>query len=113
MNLSFLPGELHLSKTTSGDYVIKIQDEEVFTTRNEKKAIIKFNTLRKEMESKFPPHEITPEEESSWKEIANPVCTCIGTVNKPNLLHARLLDGLTPEDRLCLRGRPRHPRRDR
>jgi hypothetical protein len=62
MNLSFLPGELHLSKTTSGDYVIKIQDEEVFTTRNEKKAIIKFNTLRKEMESKFPPHEITPEE---------------------------------------------------
>jgi hypothetical protein len=62
MNLSFLPGELHLSKTASGDYVIKIQDEEVFTTRNEKKAIIKFNTLRKEMESKFPPHEITPEE---------------------------------------------------
>jgi hypothetical protein len=62
MNLSFLPGELHLSKTSSGDYVIKIQDEEVFTTRNEKKAIIKFNTLRKEMESKFPPHEITPEE---------------------------------------------------
>jgi hypothetical protein len=62
MNLSFLPGELHLSKTMSGDYVIKIQDEEVFTTRNEKKAIIKFNTLRKEMESKFPPHEITPEE---------------------------------------------------
>jgi hypothetical protein len=62
MNLSFLPGELYLSKTTSGDYVIKIQGEEVFTTRNEKKAIIKFNTLRKEMESKFPPHEITPEE---------------------------------------------------
>lgn len=62
MKLSFLPGELHLSKTMGGDYVIKIQGEEVFTTRNEKKAIIKFNTLRKEMESKFPPHDITPEE---------------------------------------------------
>jgi hypothetical protein len=62
MNLSFLPGELYLSKTTSGDYVIKIQGEEVFTTRNEKKAITKFNALRQEMELKFPPHEITPEE---------------------------------------------------
>ena len=30
MNLSLLPGELHLNKTTDGDYVIKIQGEEVF-----------------------------------------------------------------------------------
>jgi hypothetical protein len=39
-----------------------------------------------------------------------PVCTCIGTMNKPNLLHARLLGRLTPEDHLGLRKRPRHPR---
>jgi hypothetical protein len=31
-----------------------------------------------------------------------PFCICIGTVNKPNLIHARLLDGLTSEDRLGL-----------
>lgn len=37
------------------------------------------------------------------RKIRNtPVCTCIGTVNKPNLLHARLLGRLTPEDRLGL-----------
>ena len=65
MNLSFLPGELHLNKTASGDYVIKIQGKEVFTTRNEKKAVLKFNALRQEMESQFPPHEITPEQKKA------------------------------------------------
>lgn len=65
MNLSFLPGDLHLNKTTDGDYVIKIQGEEVFTTRNEKKAIIKFNALRKDMESQFPAHEMTPEQKKA------------------------------------------------
>lgn len=65
MNLSFLPGELRLSKTANGDYVITIQSEEVFTTRIEKKAILKFNALRKDMESQFPPHEITPEQKKA------------------------------------------------
>jgi len=65
MNLSFLPGDLHLNKTTDGDYIIKIQGEEVFTTRNEKKAIMKFNALRKEMESQFPAHEMTPEQKKA------------------------------------------------
>jgi hypothetical protein len=65
MNLSFLPGELRLNKTAAGDYMIKIQGEEVFTTQNEKKAITKFNALRKEMEAKFPPYAITPEEKKA------------------------------------------------
>lgn len=65
MNLSFLPSELHLNKTAESDYVIKIQGEEVFTTQNEKKAITKFNALRKEMEAKRPPHEITPGEKKA------------------------------------------------
>lgn len=65
MNLSFLPGDLHLNKSTDGDYVIKIQGEEVFTTRTEKKAIAKFNALRKDMESQFPAHEITPEQKKA------------------------------------------------
>jgi len=51
-----------LARQQNGAYVIKIQGKEVFTTRDEKKAIAKFNALRKEMDSKFPPREIAPEQ---------------------------------------------------
>jgi hypothetical protein len=36
------------------------------------------------------------------QNVNTPFCMGIGTVNKPNLLHACLLDGLTPEDSLGL-----------
>jgi uncharacterized protein YnzC (UPF0291/DUF896 family) len=65
MNLSFVPGGLNLTKTQHGNYVLTIQGEEIFTTRHEKKAIAKFNELRKEMESQYPARELTTEEKKA------------------------------------------------
>jgi hypothetical protein len=62
MKLSFFPGELYLTKEQDGSYVVTVQDQEVLRTRQEKKALAQFNKLRREMESRFPPHELTPEE---------------------------------------------------
>jgi hypothetical protein len=64
MNLSFLPGELHLTKSQDGYYSITIQNEEVFNTRVEKKAIAEYNKIRKEMEVQFPARELSREEKT-------------------------------------------------
>jgi ABC-type branched-subunit amino acid transport system ATPase component len=62
MKLSFLPGELYLSKEQDGSYVVTVQGEEVLRTTVEKRALARFNTLRREMESQFPAHELTHEQ---------------------------------------------------
>ncbi len=62
MKLSFLPGDLHLNKDDGGSYIVTLQGEEVFRTPFEKKALAKFNNLRREMEAQFPAHELTSEE---------------------------------------------------
>lgn len=62
MNLSFLPGDLHLTKVDTGEYVVTLQGKELLRTRVEKKAITKFNTVRKELEAQFPARELTPEQ---------------------------------------------------
>lgn len=62
MRLSFLPGELHLTKQQDGTYLITVQGREVFNTKLEKRAIAKFNEIRREMEAQFPAREMTPEE---------------------------------------------------
>lgn len=62
MKLSFLPGELYLTKERDGSYIVTVQGEEILSTRVEKKAITKFNAIRREMELRFPAHEMTPEQ---------------------------------------------------
>lgn len=62
MKLSFIPGELHLSDADDGQFVITVQGREIFRSPNRKKALAKFSTLRVELESKFPAHNITPQE---------------------------------------------------
>lgn len=62
MKLSFLPGDLHLNKEQDGAFVVTLQGEEVLHTAQERKALAKFNELRREMEAQFPPRELTPEE---------------------------------------------------
>jgi hypothetical protein len=62
MKLSFLPGELYLTKELDGSYVVTVQGQEILSTRIEKKALAKFNELRREMETRFPAHELTPEQ---------------------------------------------------
>jgi len=65
MRLSFLPGDLQLTKTDEGQYIITIQGEEVLRTPVEKKALTKFNSLRGEMEAQYPAREWTPEQKRS------------------------------------------------
>jgi hypothetical protein len=62
MKLSFLPGELYLNKESDGSYVVTVQGEEILSTHVEKKALAKFNEVRREMELRFPAHEMTPEQ---------------------------------------------------
>ncbi len=62
MKLSFLPGDLHLNQERDGTYLVTMQGEELLRTRIEKKALVRFNAERKELETQFPARELTPEE---------------------------------------------------
>ena len=62
MKLSFLPGDLHLNKEQDGSYVVSMQNVEILRTKVEKRAVTKFNVLRRELEDQYPTRELTPEE---------------------------------------------------
>lgn len=68
MKLSFLPGNLHLTKEQDGTYLVTMQGQELLRTRTEKKALTKFNTLRRELEAQFPVREWTAEEKRATLE---------------------------------------------
>jgi regulatory protein YycH of two-component signal transduction system YycFG len=68
MKLSFLPGNLHLTKEQDGTYLVTMQGQELLRTRVEKKAVAKFNAARKDLESQFPARELTPEEKRAALE---------------------------------------------
>ena len=65
MKLSFLPGELFLNQEKDGTYLVTMQGQDVLRTKVEKRALTRFNVLRKELESQFPAHELTPEEKGA------------------------------------------------
>lgn len=64
MNLSFVPGDLHLIKNENGHFVVKMGGQEILSTKSQKAALAKFNALRTELEQKFPTREPTPEEKA-------------------------------------------------
>ena len=66
MNLSFLPGELHLYKSESGQFVVKMAGKEVLSTKSQRAALAKFNALRTELEIRFPARAPTPDRRESW-----------------------------------------------
>ncbi|HJP91495.1 MAG TPA: hypothetical protein VJ875_06040 [Pyrinomonadaceae bacterium] len=68
MNLLFLPGQLRLDTSASGDHVITVAGEEVFRSRHEKRAITRYNEIRSEMEGQFPARELTREEKQKILE---------------------------------------------
>ena len=68
VKLSFLPGDLHLNKQPDGLYLVTMQGRELLQTRTEKKALAKFNALRRELETQFPARELTPEEKRAALE---------------------------------------------
>jgi ribosomal protein L13 len=61
---SFIPGDLHLNETRDGFHVVVIQGGEILRTRSQKAAAAKFNEIRREMETKYPTAEMTPEEKA-------------------------------------------------
>src|SRR5713226_9169278 len=64
MNLSFLPGDLHLSKNEHGLFVVRMGDQEILCTKSQRTALAKFNSLRAELEKRFPKREPTTEEKA-------------------------------------------------
>lgn len=64
MNLSFLPGDLHLSKNRDGVFVVTMCGQEILSTKSQRSAIAKFSTLRAELEKKFPQREPSAEEKA-------------------------------------------------
>lgn len=64
MNLSFLPGDLHLLKNETGLFVVTLAGCEILSTKSQRVALAKFNALRAELETKFPAREPTAEEKA-------------------------------------------------
>jgi len=64
MKASFIPGNLHLIETQDGFHVIMIQGSEILRTRSRRVAAAQFNKLRRNMETKYPAAEMTPEEKA-------------------------------------------------
>ena len=70
MKASFIPGDLHLTEAEDGSHVVVIQGSEIFRTRSQKAAAAKFNEFRREMETKYPAAEMTPEEKAEMSRKA-------------------------------------------
>ena len=68
MKLSFLPGDLHLNREPDGSYVLTLQGVEILRTGLEKKAVAKFNALRRELEAQFPARKLSPQEKRAALE---------------------------------------------
>jgi hypothetical protein len=64
VKLSFFPGKLFLDCDEDGTHRVTLEGKEVLRTRSQRAAAAKFQSLRKEMESRFPPHEPTQEEKA-------------------------------------------------
>ena len=75
MYLSFVPAELYLRKTDDGAFVVTMKSQEVFRTTSSKKALTKFNELRRQLEAQFPTREFTAEEKAELlqKHIAETI----------------------------------------
>lgn len=68
LNLSFLPGDLHLSKDAQGFFVLTLADREILKTKSQRAASAKYLSLRREIEKLFPAAEKTPEEKRTLLE---------------------------------------------
>jgi hypothetical protein len=73
LNLSFPPGDLHLSQNEQGFFVLTLAGRELLKTKSQRSAAGKFHSLRKELEKLFPTHEPTATEKSELlrREIAD------------------------------------------
>jgi len=84
MNLSFLPGDLHLTQNAQGFFVVTKAGEKILSTKSEPYALAKFHALRVELENRFPARELTAEEKAELlrNEVTGSVLR-IGEQKKP------------------------------
>jgi len=61
--MSFLPADLHLTEE-NGVFTITMEGQEIFRSGMSKRAIRKFNDLKKEVQEKYPTHDLSPEEKA-------------------------------------------------
>ena len=54
-----------MNQERDGTYLVTLRGDEVLRTRVEKKALVKFNALRRDLELQFPARELTPEEKGA------------------------------------------------
>jgi hypothetical protein len=73
MNLSFIPGDLHLAKNADGIFFVTMGGQEILATKSQRSALARFNALRAELEKKLPMHKPTDQEKAELlqKEINN------------------------------------------
>jgi hypothetical protein len=64
VNLSFVPANLYLKEASDGTYIVSLDDKEILRTSSEKRAVTKFNQLRKQAELQFPTRELSAEEKA-------------------------------------------------
>lgn len=65
-----MPGDLHLNKDVTGEYVVTLAGEEVLRTHSQKAAMSRFKVFRTEMETKYPARELTAEEKAETLRLA-------------------------------------------
>ena len=64
MRLEFRPGHLLLFEKSENLYVVQLRGDVVLETHAQKRAVVKFNAIRRELEAQFPAEKQTPEEQA-------------------------------------------------
>ena len=64
MKLEFRPGHLLLFEEPKGNYVVQLKGDVVLETHAQKRALAKFNYIRRELETQFPAQKQTLEEQA-------------------------------------------------
>ena len=80
MNLSFVPGDLHLSKNTEGLFVLKMARREILNTKSEHSALAQFHSIRAELAQKFPTRRADRRGESGASPKGGSEISCSATV---------------------------------
>lgn len=100
MNLSFVPGDLHLFEN-DGLFVVKVAGQEVIRTKSERYAIVTFHSLREKLEKRSPAREPSAQEKSEL--LQNEVNAHILEHDYPNKHTARISSSALFEVETALR----------
>ena len=65
VKLCFIPADLHLDTDRDGQVTVTLQGTVIFQSASRAKALKKFNEVKKELEKRFPAHDLSTEEKSA------------------------------------------------